>query len=497
MLIVKNLDVAGSWFVYHLGSQGVGGYDADELVFILDTDASRDNQPYWNNTAPTSSVFSVGSGLTNTNGQNYIAYLFAHDAQDFGTNSDEAIIKCGSYTGSGSSGLEVDVGFEPQWLLVKAADQTQDWFLFDMMRLFSDNSSNGGTFLRPNLPDAELALDSIAPTSSGFKVYSSHVRFNSNTSPYLYVAIRRPQKPASEFVATKLFNVSNGINTTGTGVPGFTTGFPVDMGIFRIPGSSGDFDIMSRLTGLRRTDTPSAGVEANKGNDAKMDYQNGWGYNASSYIGWAWRRAPGYFDVTAHTSNGQPTQQITHNLGVAPEMAWIKGRTLASADWFVYHKDLSAGKNCLLNTSGAETTSNTTTAATFTSTHWTPGDSGFESGGSNNASYIAYLFASVDGISKIGTYTGTGSDLNVDCGFSAGARFILIKRKDSTGDWYLYDSVQGIVAGNDPYLLLSSLAAQVTNTDYIDPLNAGFTVTSSAPAALNNSGGTYIFLAIA
>ena len=111
--------------------------------------------------------------------------------------------------------------------------------------------------------------------------------------------------------------------------------------------------------------------------------------------------------------------------------------------------------------------------------------------------YISYLFATLDGISKVGTYSGTGSNINVDCGFTAGARFILIKRTDSAGDWYVWDTVRGIVSGNDPYLLLNSNAAQVTNTDYIDPLNAGFTVTSSAPAALNTSGGTYLFFAIA
>ena len=115
----------------------------------------------------------------------------------------------------------------------------------------------------------------------------------------------------------------------------------------------------------------------------------------------------------------------------------------------------------------------------------------------SSSTYMAYLFATVAGISKVGSYSGTGSDVNVDCGFSAGARFILIKRSDSTGDWYLYDSVRGIVAGNDPYLLLNSNAAQVTSTDYIDPLSSGFTVTSSAPAALNTSGGTYVFYAIA
>ena len=74
---------------------------------------------------------------------------------------------------------------------------------------------------------------------------------------------------------------------------------------------------------------------------------------------------------------------------------------------------------------------------------------------------------------------------------------MLIKRTDAAGDWYVYDSVQGIVAGNDPYLLLNTTAAQVTGTDYIDPLSSGFTVTSSAPTGLNASSGTYLFYAIA
>ena len=73
----------------------------------------------------------------------------------------------------------------------------------------------------------------------------------------------------------------------------------------------------------------------------------------------------------------------------------------------------------------------------------------------------------------------------------------MVKRTDASGNWYVWDTTQGIVVGNDPYLLLNTTAAQVTSTDYIDPLASGFTVTSTAPAGLNASGGTYIFLAIA
>ena len=86
---------------------------------------------------------------------------------------------------------------------------------------------------------------------------------------------------------------------------------------------------------------------------------------------------------------------------------------------------------------------------------------------------------------------------SVDCGFSAAARYILIKRTDSTGDWYVWDHARGIASGNDPYLIANSTAAQDNSYDYVDPLSSGFTVTSSAPAGLNASGGTYIFLAIA
>jgi hypothetical protein len=73
----------------------------------------------------------------------------------------------------------------------------------------------------------------------------------------------------------------------------------------------------------------------------------------------------------------------------------------------------------------------------------------------------------------------------------------MIKRTDSTGDWYVWDTARGISSSNDPYLLLNSSAAEVTGTDYIDPLSSGFEISSSAPAAINASGGTYIYLSVA
>jgi hypothetical protein len=113
------------------------------------------------------------------------------------------------------------------------------------------------------------------------------------------------------------------------------------------------------------------------------------------------------------------------------------------------------------------------------------------------ATYIAYLFTSCTGVSRVGSYAGTGTTQIIDCGFSTGARFVLIKRTDSTGGWYIWDSARGIVAGNDPYLLLNTTAADVTTTDWVDTAATGFELSSTAPADINASGGAYIFLAIA
>ena len=86
------------------------------------------------------------------------------------------------------------------------------------------------------------------------------------------------------------------------------------------------------------------------------------------------------------------------------------------------------------------------------------------------------------------THSGT---TNVDCGFTSGSSFVLLKRTDASGGWYVWDSARGIAAGNDPYLFLNDTAAEVTNTDLIDPLSSGFTITDDF------TDGDYIFYAIA
>ena len=217
-------------------------------------------------------------------------------------------------------------------------------------------------------------------------------------------------------------------------------------------------------------------------------------------LSWMWRRAPGYFDVVCYKGTGSNTY-FNHNLGVVPEMIWFKARDYAE-HWNVFTTGQGTASRLRLN-EGDEARTNDQNQ--FWST--LPSATQFRVNSSNEINdssynYIAYLFASVAGISKLGTYAGTGSAQNIDCGFSAGARLVLIKRVDVAGYWMVWDSVRGIVAGNDPYLFLNTTAAQNSSYDYIDPLSSGFTITSSAPAdnsdtSMNKSGGTYFFYAIA
>ena len=481
MLVVKATSTADNWHTWHRGF-GDNGY-----IMLNATNAKSTYADLWDDTAPTSTHFTV-SDSCNTNNVTYVAYLFAHNDGDgdFGPDGSD-IIKCGSYTGNGSTtGPVIDLGFEPQWLLIRNVDRADDWVLIDSMRGIP-SSSDGPAVLRPESSAAEYASGSsfsqssrVDLTATGFDVKSSNSRVNGSNQNMIYIAIRRPM--AMPESATDCFAV----NAWSSGEPNWTSGFPVDFSMVKSTASSAWYQ-MDRLRGEKGLGSHSTDAESSQTWTA-FDNQNGFGNLGadSTYYSWMWKRAPNYMDVVAYKGNGTAGRTVSHNLGVAPEMMWVKRRDGASS-WITYWESLGATKGTFMDTN-----------APFTSTsYWNdtaPTNSVFSLGnGSTNTSsgtFITYLFATLAGISKVGSVTHSGTT-NVDCGFSAGSRFVLLKRTDASGDWYIYDSTRGIVSGNDPYLLLNSSAAEVTNTDYIDPLSSGFTITSSFTA------GDYIFYAIA
>ncbi len=493
-IIVKKTSATGNWSVYH-SYLGTGNYLRLEQYFGDTTDADYFPEV-------TDSYFRPGSdNHVNESGQSFVAYLFASDAGGFGDDGDENIIKCGSYTGTGSL-VDVNVGFEPQFVIVKSADfgnSDTDWFIIDTMRGFTFEPNTNYEFkaLRANESSAEAAQGRCGLTSTGFVAGPIDATGASGRN-YVYIAIRRPMKTPES--GTEVFAVGTN-QEVPSATSGFYSGFPVDMAIKRIITASQSNRVFDRLRGAKALVTSTTAAETGFG-AAEFDHQNGWYYdddsaNTNDYS-WMFKRATGFFDVVAYTGDGTASRQITHNLGAAPELLIVKGRSTTNNGWQTWHKALpddgAWASNVFLNsTDSYGGFQRFDGAATQTAAYFTTGNNGEPN--TSSQTYIAYLFATLDGVSKVGSYTGTGSNVDVDCGFSAGARFILIKRTDSASQWYLWDSKRGIVAGNDPWIELNNTNAQNSGQDAIDPLASGFTVTAAAD--VNQPSGTYIFLAIA
>jgi hypothetical protein len=227
-----------------------------------------------------------------------------------------------------------------------------------------------------------------------------------------------------------------------------------------------------------------------------------------TYVNWFFQRAPGFFDAVCYTGDGNGSRELVHGLGVQPEFVAIKSRS-ATGQWVCFVKS-AAESYVIPNSSGASTfgfartnagsvyTGSDVNSYFFTSTTMDPTGLSFASDtNASGVTYVSYLFATCPGVSKVGSYTGNGSSQTINCGFTGGARFVMIKRTDSTGDWYVWDTARGIVSGNDPHLSLNTTAAEVTSNDTIDTDSTGFVVNQVSATNVNVSSATYIFMSVA
>ena len=174
MIIVKRLNSADNWRTYH------GSLGATKALDLNGTGAANAvGSSRWNNTEPTSSVFTVGTGSgVNANDSTYIAYCFAEKT---------GYSKFGSYTGNGNAdGTFVYTGFKPAWILVKVSSTGDSWQLIDNKR----DAFNSGTesVLQPDLSQAEGQSVRFDMLSNGLKMRTTNVSVNSNGNSYIYAA---------------------------------------------------------------------------------------------------------------------------------------------------------------------------------------------------------------------------------------------------------------------------------------------------------------------
>jgi hypothetical protein len=443
----------------------------------------------------------TGGSDSNANGDGYVAYVFAHNAGGFGLTGTDNVISCGSFTTDGSGNASVTLGYEPQWVMYKTASATGNWQMADSMRGMIASGENA--LLRANLSVAEAAAFSgtIAPNATGFSIPSGAVF----STTYIYIAIRRgPMKVPTTGTSVLNLSARTGNANAGAGIgAGFT-----DLIITKDTAGSAIWAWTDRLRGrILELNSSTANAETAYANDVtgfdRMDgvfLGTGAGGQVNSigtpYINYLMRRAPGYFDEVCYTGDGGTgTRTINHNLTVPAELLIIKDRSVGGADWMVGSTPLGWTKFLNLNNTNLESTSDVFADTAPTSSVFSVRKA---SGSVNetNRNFVAYLFATCPGVSKVGGYTGTGTTQTINCGFTGGARFVLIKASSATGGWYVWDSARGIVAGNDPYLLLNSTAAEVTTTDWVDTAASGFELSNAGGNLANSNGVSYIFLAI-
>jgi hypothetical protein len=248
---------------------------------------------------------------------------------------------------------------------------------------------------------------------------------------------------------------------------------------------------------------------------------NGSNFNGDSFVAWVWKgggdavtgsssqatnvsysanQDAGFsivkFTSSTSTSTPPPMNYISHGLNSPVEMTIYK-RLDTTQNWVVQHKDLDQAQAIYLDLSNAAGTPNTTYSF-FDNTSQT-GNIGVRSNFviSRGQPYIAYCFHSVAGYSKIGSYTGNLSGVSVTTGFNPS--FVMIKRSDSTGNWFIYDSARSNGDTFDDFLHPNLSAAETTNnsTFEINATATGFNVVGAGDGQTNASGGTFIYMAFA
>jgi len=492
MIIWKRTDAASDWLVRTRTTAG-----SSDGFLRLNTTAAKATEigvGYGSST-----VFSVSaattSGVWNINGATYVAYLFAHDP------SADGIIQCGSYVADGSATTTVTLGWEPQFIITKAATGgAAQWYMVDASRGLGAQTYSA---LYANLNNSEAAsATGMGITATGF---ATNGLAGGGSQTHIYCAIRRPNKPPT--LGTQVYNA---IARTGTGAAATVTGVGFAPDLHIGSGRTTNYSVFEdRLRGatkyLHSMYTQVETADANLVTAFNMDGvtlgtdASGLKINSSGegVINHFFKRAPGVFDVVCWPGDGTDGKAINHSLNAVPEMVIYKVRNL-SGYWITKHTGITNGKVLELNSTAVPWTYSTLLSASTNSTFLVNG-SGSPNYDSNNSgyTYVSYLFATKAGISKVGSYTGNGGTQTINCGFTTGSRFVMIKRTDSTGDWYVWDSVRGIVAGNDPHLSLNTTAAEVTTDDSIDPSSSGFIVNQVAATNINVNAASYIFLSFA
>lgn len=496
----------GPWHAWSVGQS-----NNDDISFNTDA-AETGGVGYISNATSTQVTLYV------TSGQDYVAYFFGNGSEIFGEDGDESIIKAGSFNTTASWGMyNLELGWEPQWVLLKKINGSGDWFVMDSMRGINIPEGAGGDFFENTggfYSAASTSDDQILSSNNNaeegtqgyINLHSTGCIFPlGSTAEFIYVAIRRDMKTpeAGTDVFTPLV-YSGGEDTAQT----ISFSMVPDVTTIKIIGTVKSTFTHARGNAAGKYLITNEQNSLGSASDGVVDFgvaQKGlWlpaggtgtgeinGGSAYSYICEAFKRAPGFLDVVTYTGTGV-VQTIKHGLGIVPTMMWVKQRSAPNENWACYGNADNTAYAYLNLSNGFDSAYDMWDDTSPTDSVFTVGTYGDVN--TDTETYIAYLWGSVTGVSEVGSYSGTGVTQNIDCGFTA--RYVMIKRFDTGGAWIYLDSARGLTpTPTEPFLRYNDTASEITWDDYVRGHADGFTVVGTSGAS-NASGGTYIFIAIA
>ena len=529
MMWVKCRSNGQPWNIYHTGTGATQYFDG------FNSNTAGTSSTRWNDTEPTATHFTVGNGGdVNYNGYTYIAFIWADGSSNskiFGPEGDESIVQCGTWTGNGF----VNLDWEPSLLMYKRTDSSSngDWFMIDQMRKWNYNGDverlafdTGGTANQNGEP--------IIRNPKGFTVQ------NLAGQQYIYCAVRSgpmyvlPSGNKRKYYRDNTNKTNNGTypyaNYIQNANNNDTNRLDLTWMVLRSQGSGRRCQTRMMQVKYMEFDKTDAGSDAafsnvtiDNNNTAKFQLNNYQSLGiqsmtASTVTGamYAMMTGYGFLDIGWYTGTGS-AQDVAHNLGVDPAMIWIKSMNWNSGKWACWHKDLTAGYVLTLNDTNPQSTDpsgfgtdntkqNKDTFRVISDSHTNSSNSSI-----NKYQYMIFPEAAqyIDptdnetvlyNMAKCGSYTGTGSNQTIDCGFPSAARFIWVR--------CISDAAHAIFTGADHasnidggyfYYWLDVGSGRQQSSNYFAQVagggsNGGFQVKTSND--VNGSGRQYIFWAI-
>lgn len=318
--------------------------------------------------------------------------------------------------------------------------------------------------------------------------------------------VRRPitsSAPATAVVGHSLLYTGNGGTNTVTGAE---VAPDIVIQRDRAGGAGTQWHEANTTTGTGKYMIPSTnGPETSDANSLTAFNSNGftlgnattWNNNTKTYVALVLKKTTNALDIVSYTGNGSAGRTVAHSLGVVPELMIVKSHAAFSRNWAVYASSQGNTKAANLDSTNGFSVLNywnntTPTSSVFTVSNATQTNE-------NGQPYIAFLFATNSNV-KVGSYTGDGNANGAFQTTNFQVRFVIIKRTDTTGSWYVFEDQADASSPHNKYNVITGGAvAEATTTNTaggVDMTSTGWQCIDCAPADINVNTATYIYLAV-